>query len=93
MRTLVIVGLLLGATACGEGSPVDAKPWDSAGACWGPSEQVGTTSAEACDDALTLGTGPDDGCFLFSDSCLPEDGVWAPGCVDTDVSVDAADCP
>ena len=44
-------------------------------------------------DALSQMLGPDDGCFLFSDSCLPEDGVWAPGCVDTDVSVDAADCP
>jgi len=92
MRPLILLSLALGLAACEEGSPIDAQAWNATDQCWEAAEEVGTSSAEDCGEALTLGTGPDDTCYLFSNTCLPEDAVWAQGCVDVNATVDAGDC-
>ena len=87
--------LLLLAPACDVlegGTDVTARQWDDDGACWGASEVVGTTTADGCDDALTLGTGPSGECWLFNDSCLPDEEGWAPGCPVSFAEVDGPMC-
>jgi len=79
-------GCLLG------GSTVSAQPYDEDNACWLPSQDVGSTSADGCDDVLTLATDPDGACWLLPDSCLPDSDGWVEGCPVSFAEVDDPAC-
>lgn len=57
---------------------IRARAIDATEACLEPATFVGCISADVeCDQAITLATS-DDGCWQFTDGCMPAVGGWAP---------------
>lgn len=55
---------------------IHASYLDPEAGCWRSSETVGCTRGEVCGAAMTPGCSPDDECYLFSSTCLPDQPGW-----------------